>query len=46
MFTGQRILFVEVWMNFVHKDVDELSGYALGGNNCGKGFSETRVVIN
>ena len=33
-FTGNRILFVEVWTNLVHMDVEELFGYAFGGNNC------------
>lgn len=31
--TGQRILFVEVWMNLVHSDVDALPGYAMGGRS-------------
>lgn len=31
--TGHRILFVEVWTNLVHRDVEELSGYAFGGNS-------------
>ena len=33
-FTGHLSLLVDVCTNFVHKDVEGLSGYALGGSNC------------
>lgn len=32
-FTGHRTLFVEVWMNLVHSEVEEFSGYAFGGKS-------------
>ena len=31
--TGHLILFVDVCTNFVHSEVEELSGYAFGGNS-------------
>lgn len=31
--TGQRILLVEVWTNLVHKEVEEFTGYAVGGRS-------------
>ena len=32
-FTGHRILFVEVWTNLVHNEVEGFSGYAFGGSS-------------
>ena len=33
-FTGHLSLLVDVCTNFVHRDVEGLSGYALGGSSC------------
>lgn len=32
-FTGHRILLVDVCTNFVQREVEQLSGYAFGGNS-------------
>jgi hypothetical protein len=43
--TGHRILFVDVCTNFVHKEVEELSGYAIGGRSWANTFSLTQQVV-
>ena len=42
--TGHRILFVDVCTNFVHKEVEELSGYAIGGRSWANTFSLAQQV--